>query len=61
MPYTSKFLVLLLILIYTSCTVTKTICPCEAPEIIRLEKKDIEINAQITLREVLKIDFLNNF
>lgn len=31
------------------CTVTKTICPCEAPEIIRLGKKEIEINAQISL------------
>jgi hypothetical protein len=40
---------LLIVAILTGCTVTKTICPCEAPEIIRLGKKEIQINAQVSL------------
>lgn len=48
MRFSFKLVVLLFILIFTSCTVTKKICPCEAPEIIRLGEKEIEINAQIS-------------
>jgi len=53
MPYSSKLLGFLFILILAGCTVSKTICPCEAPEIIRLGEKEIEINAQISLIDTM--------
>lgn len=53
MSYLVKLSYLLTILIFTACTVTKTICPCEAPEIIRLGDKEIEINAQIVLNDTI--------
>ena len=40
---------LLILITLASCAVSKTICPCEAPEIIRMGEKEIEINAQISL------------
>ena len=49
MRYSSKISVFLSVLILSACTVTKTICPCEAPEVIRLGDKEIEINAQVSL------------
>jgi len=49
MRYSTLLFILLSILILTSCTVSKTMCPCEAPEIIRLGEKEVEINAQISL------------
>ncbi len=49
MRFSFKLVVLLFILIFTSCTVTKKICPCEASQIIRLGEKEVEINAQISL------------
>lgn len=49
MRYLKKYMGLLIVIILTACTVTKTICPCEAPEIIRLGKKEIQINAQVSL------------
>ena len=49
MRFSFKLVVLLFILIFTSCSVTKKICPCEAPQIIRLGEKEVEINAQISL------------
>jgi hypothetical protein len=49
MRYLKKYTGLLIAIILTACTVTKTICPCEAPEIIRLGNKEIEINAQVSL------------
>jgi hypothetical protein len=49
MRYLKKYTCLLIVAILTGCTVTKTICPCEAPEIIRLGKKEIQINAQVSL------------
>jgi hypothetical protein len=53
MSYRGKLSCLLTVLIFTACTVTKTICPCEAPEVIRLEDKAIEINAQIVLNDTI--------
>ncbi len=53
MRYRSKLACLLTVLILTACTVTKTICPCEAPEVIRLGDKEIEINAQIILIDTI--------
>ena len=49
MRYLKKYIYLLNVVILIGCTVTKTICPCEAPEIIRLGKKEIQINAQVSL------------
>lgn len=49
MSYSSKLFGFLSILILAGCTVSKTICPCEAPEIIRLGENEIEINAQISI------------
>ena len=43
------FFGLLIVLVTTACNVSKTICPCEAPEVIRLSDKEIEIKAQISL------------
>jgi hypothetical protein len=40
-----------ILLILAGCGVTKTICPCEAPQIIRLGEKIIEINARISLND----------
>lgn len=40
---------LLTVIVLATCTVSKTICPCEAPEIIRLGGKEIEIKAHISL------------
>ncbi|NEW83123.1 MAG: hypothetical protein GZ094_12250 [Mariniphaga sp.] len=53
MPYANKLLGILSILILAGCTVSKTICPCEAPEIIRLGEKEVEINAQISLIDTM--------
>ncbi len=53
MQYSGKLLLFLPILVLSCCTVTKTICPCEAPEIIRLGEKVIEINAQISLIDTM--------
>lgn len=36
---------LLLFLLLTGCSITKNICPCEAPEMIRIDKKVLEIKA----------------
>ena len=44
-----RYSTILFVLILTSCTVSKTMCPCEASEIIRLGEKEVEINAQISL------------
>lgn len=49
MRYLVKLSCFLTVLILTACTVTKTICPCEAPEVIRFGNKEIEINAQISM------------
>ena len=49
MRYSTKISGLIAVIILGACTVTKTICPCEAPEIIRLGNKEVEINAQISL------------
>ena len=51
MRFSFKLVVLLFFSVLTSCTVTKKICPCEAPEIIRLGEKEIEINALISLTD----------
>jgi len=56
MRYLKKYAGLLIVFILTACTVSKTICPCEAPEIIRLGKKEIEINAQISLIDTVTSD-----
>lgn len=40
---------LLTVVIFAACSLTKTICPCEAPEVIRLGDKEIEIKAQVSL------------
>jgi len=49
MRYSIKLSGLLTAIIITACTVTKTICPCEAPEVIRIGEKEIEISAFISL------------
>ena len=49
MRYSTKLSGLITLIIFTACTVSKTICPCEAPEIIRIGEKEIEINANISL------------
>ena len=51
MRYSVILFIFLSNLILTSCTVSKTMCPCEAPEIIRLGEKEIEINALISLTD----------
>jgi hypothetical protein len=48
MRYLRKLSGFLMVFILIACTVSKTICPCEAPEVIRLGKTAIEINAQIS-------------
>lgn len=53
MTYSCKLSGFLSILILAGCAVSKTICPCEAPEIIRLGEKEIEINAQISLMDTM--------
>ena len=49
MRYSSKILGLLTFIVVIGCTVTKTICPCEAPAILKIGMSEIEINAQIFL------------
>jgi hypothetical protein len=49
MRYAEILTAFLALLILTGCNVTKQICPCEAPEVIRMGKKEIEINAQVSL------------
>ena len=51
MRYMNKLFIFPILLILAGCGVTKTICPCEAPEAIRLGEKIIEINAQISLND----------
>ena len=51
MRFSFKLVVLLFSFIFTSCSVSKKICPCDAPEIIRLGDKEIEINALISLTD----------
>jgi hypothetical protein len=51
MRYLRKLSGFLMVFILIACTVSKTICPCEAPEIIRLGKTMIEINVQISFAD----------
>ena len=51
MSYLSQLSGLLILLIVAGCMVSKTICPCEAPEVIRLGEKEIEISAQISMTD----------
>ena len=47
--YSIRLACLLAVVIFAACSVAKTICPCEAPEIIRIGEKEIQINANISL------------
>ena len=51
MSYLKQLPGLLTLLIIAGCAVTKTICPCEAPEVIRMGEKEIEISARISLTD----------
>jgi len=59
MRYINKLFIFPLLLILAGCAVTKTICPCEAPEVIRLGEKIIGINAQISLNDTAVTDGMN--
>jgi hypothetical protein len=59
MRYINILFIFPILFILVGCGVTKTICPCEAPEIIRLDKKVIEINAQISLNEPSELGGMN--
>jgi len=50
MRYTGMLLQIAFLFL-AGCTVSKTICPCEAPEIIRLGDKQVEINARVFLTD----------
>jgi len=51
MRFLGKFLGFLFALILSGCAVSKSICPCEAPEIVRIGENVIEINARIMLTD----------
>ena len=54
MSYLKQLPGLLTLLIIAGCTVTKTICPCEAPEVIRMGEKEIGISARISRNDTIK-------
>jgi len=51
MRFSGKLFGFLFIIILSGCAVSKNICPCEAPEIVRIAENVIEINAQIILTD----------
>ena len=59
MRFSGKFLGFLFTLILSGCAVSKSICPCEAPEIVRIGENVIEINARIMLTDTAGLSGMN--